>query len=80
MYQPSTPPSDPGAVAGWALDELTQLARLLNDGMRILVVPPIYAEPARPREGMVVNADGTEWDPGGGAGLYQYLSSAWVKL
>jgi hypothetical protein len=29
---------------------------------------------------MTVNADGTNWDPGAGAGLYQYLGAAWVKL
>lgn len=37
--------------------------------------------PAKPREGDVYNADGTNWNPGGtGAGLYQYLSGAYVKL
>ena len=80
MYTPSSPPNDPAALSQWAMNEFVQLARLLNGGARILIVQPSYAEPSRPREGMVVNADGTEWNPGGGAGLYQYLSSAWVKL
>ena len=41
----------------------------------------LYAEPAKPRDGMFARADGTTWNPGGtGAGLYQYQGAAWVKL
>lgn len=39
-----------------------------------------YKEPARPREGMIVYADGVEWNPGNGSGLYQYRGSVWVLL
>lgn len=40
----------------------------------------IYAAPARPQEGQQVVADGTGWNPGSGAGTYEYLNGAWVKL
>lgn len=40
----------------------------------------LYAEPTRPRNGMIVYADGTEWDPGAGEGFYGYEAGAWVKL
>lgn len=36
--------------------------------------------PARPREGMIVRADGTDWDPGEGAGTYKYEGGVWVKF
>lgn len=36
--------------------------------------------PEKPREGMIRFADGTNWNPGSGRGLYQYVSTAWVKL
>lgn len=36
--------------------------------------------PTRPREGMIVSADGTNWNPGAGAGAYEYKGGAWVKL
>ena len=39
-----------------------------------------HAEPARPREGMVRYADGTDWDPASGEGLYYYDGAAWAKL
>lgn len=39
------------------------------------------AEPDRPRAGMVVYADGTNWNPGSGEGLYIYKSGgSWVLL
>jgi hypothetical protein len=31
-------------------------------------------------DGMVIFADGTSYDPGSGRGLYERVSSAWVKL
>ena len=40
-----------------------------------------YVVPTRPRTGLVVYADGTEWDPGSGEGLYVYNSAgSWVAL
>lgn len=39
-----------------------------------------HVEPVRPRETMIRFADGTDWNPGAGRGLYQYVSGAWVKL
>lgn len=40
----------------------------------------LYVEPARPRDGLTVYADGTEWDPGSGEGVYTYYGAAWNKL
>ena len=36
--------------------------------------------PAKPREGMIAAADGTNWNPGAGKGVYAYYSGAWNKL
>lgn len=36
--------------------------------------------PVKPREGMIVLADGSNWDPGSGAGFYGYYGGSWVKL
>lgn len=36
--------------------------------------------PAKPRAGMIVLADGTNWNPGSGAGFYGYYGGLWVKL
>ncbi len=37
-------------------------------------------EPSKPRTGMIVLADGTNWNPGSGAGFYGYHSGAWNIL
>lgn len=43
------------------------------------VVTFLYAAP-KPREGLIAAADGTNWNPGAGKGLYIYYGGAWNKL
>lgn len=79
IYQPSGVPQEYDSA--WLAEELQRIAAQLAEfEMPYIRLVPVYVVPAKPREGMVVNADGTSWNPGGGAGLYQYLSGAWVKL
>lgn len=39
-----------------------------------------HVAPAKPREGMLVYADGTDWNPGSGAGYYVYYAGAWHPM
>lgn len=39
-----------------------------------------HVVPARPREGQIVGADGTNWDPGYGQNMYGYWNSTWNPL
>ena len=39
-----------------------------------------YRAPDKPREGDIRLADGTEWDPGAGQGIYAWYSGSWHKL
>ncbi|MHB0978399.1 MAG: phage baseplate protein [Minisyncoccota bacterium] len=39
-----------------------------------------YVAPTKPREGMLAYADGTNWNPGSGAGLYEYVGGAWRRV
>jgi len=36
--------------------------------------------PDRVYEGLILGADGTNWDPGSGQGVYVYYNSTWNKL
>jgi hypothetical protein len=46
-----------------------------------VLFPRLHKEPARPREGLVVFADGTNWNPAaGGKGFYGYYNGIWNKL
>lgn len=59
--------------------ELIKLSHTLNaviDGYKEVR----HAEPEKIQDGMVVVADGTDWNPGSGAGLYINLSGTWTKL
>lgn len=48
--------------------------QLLPQQVRFLAAEP------RAREGLIVGADGSNWDPGSGQGLYIYYGAAWHKL
>ena len=45
-----------------------------------VVLPQLNAAPSRVEDGLVVYADGTNWDPGSGEGVYAYYNSTWNKL
>ena len=46
----------------------------------VVILSPQAVAPERTKEGMVMNADGTNWNPGAGAGLYEFTGGAWNKL
>jgi hypothetical protein len=79
MYTPTNPPSDPQEFQSWAYGELLALSRQLSGAMDYITLDQRSVAPAKPREGMVVNAK-TPWNPGTGDGLYQYLGGIWTKL
>jgi hypothetical protein len=57
-----------------------RLERALNDAQPEFSFYKRNAAPTRYWEGMVVFADGTNWNPGSGAGLYRYTGSIWKYL
>lgn len=40
----------------------------------------VHVAPAKVEDGNLVYADGTSWNPGSGAGLYERRGGAWHKL
>ncbi len=64
----------------WTDDQFGILQRALNQGLTDIQLVELNAEPVRPRNGMIVLADGTNWDPGSGAGFYGYRGGSWVLL
>lgn len=57
--------------------ELRKLQEALNGPVRSLTFETLYAAPQRLYDGLVAKADGTAWNPGSGAGTYQYRGGAW---
>jgi hypothetical protein len=82
MYAPnSLPRGDLAALENFLEAEFQRLANDLEANIMDKVqLAERYAAPTKPREAMLVFADGTSWNPGSGRGVYVYSSGAWVKL
>lgn len=82
-YLPGTPPdvsdADLQRVIDYVRSEFSSIQESLGQ-TNTLELRQSSAAPDKPREGMIVAADGTNWDPGEGAGVYKYEGAAWVKL
>jgi hypothetical protein len=79
MYAPTTAPSDSRTLHDWAMRELMEVSRYLSGPVDYVRLNVLHAEPAQVFEGLTVYADGTDWNPGAGAGVYVY-TTAWTKL
>jgi len=81
-YRPSPAPlTNDSTLAGiirWAQRELSEVARSSQE-ISIVELRVLYTPPEKPRAGMLVYADGTEWNPGSGEGVYRYnLAGTWA--
>lgn len=65
------------AFANYVEQELAAVSRELGE-TTALDLRQSFREPKRPRIGMLVYADGTEWNPGSGEGLYVFKSGGWT--
>lgn len=61
----------------WMKTELERLAASF-EAPDLTAYKVLHVEPGKPREGQVVVADGSDWNPGAGAGQYMYIGGAWV--
>lgn len=77
-YIPMQVPTDPAQLPGFLLQELQNIARSTDTSIAQLA--ELNKAPAKPRAGMVVLADGTNWNPGSGSGFYGYRAGAWRFL
>jgi hypothetical protein len=79
LFIPQAPPED--------LDERTRdyLGRMFRDVAQNIEtiadgrsIEKRHVAPPKPRDGMIVYADGTDWNPGSGEGFYERIAGAWV--
>lgn len=80
MYTPSQVPTTADALPEFLRTELLNLAQSLVSQVEFLQLQTLYAAPDKPRDGMVVKADGATWNPGSGSGFYGYRNAAWHLL
>ena len=79
-YTPGNPPIEPAALAGFLRQELAKIAQALDTQDASLSLDTLYAAPMKYRDGTIVKADGTTWNPGSGAGIYCYYGASWHFL
>ena len=78
-YAPTQLPSNPDELSVVLQEEFWRIQNVLDyiqKGYR----DTLHVEPDKRREFMVVAADGTNWNPGHGAGLYVYKGGEWHWL
>lgn len=78
-WWPTEPPEDMTQWRRWMKEQLEGAANaitLLADGH----IDVSHRAPSKPRAGDLRIADGSNWNPGSGAGLYRYDGTAWVHL
>jgi len=78
-YRPENPPIKSEELANYMYRELNRISATLDIAVA-RNVEFLTKAPAKPREGMVVGADGTYWNPGAGKGVYVYYDDVWNKL
>lgn len=79
-YSPLLPPGVGDARFVAITDYIYKELRRLEEELKTVQLPELSVAPTKPRTGMVALADGTNWNPGAGAGFYGYYGGAWVKL
>ncbi len=78
-YEPGPLPEQVDDLGGYVVTELKRLGNILLN-QSIFRLERTHIEPSRPRTGDVRYADGTDWNPGSGEGIYFYNGTQWQNL
>ena len=71
---------NPADMAAFLRQELDKIAQAIESQSESLSLKTLHAAPTKYRDGTIVKADGTDWNPGSGSGLYVYRDAAWHFL
>lgn len=80
-YEPETLSGSTGnpILEAYLAQELRRIAEAFTGIEEILLVE-LNVEPDKPRDGMIILVDGTNFNPGSGRGFYGRSNGAWVFL
>lgn len=82
-YVQGIPPQtdDATELRRWLLQELQRLGNIMQE-LGVQQAEEFAVAPKKPRTGMIVLADGVNWNPGSGRGYYGYdaTTGAWRFL
>lgn len=83
MYKKNNVPSEPAALPAFLDQELSTLEKSQTDprmALRLIIQNAAPRVSSSDRFVTYAEADGVNWNPGSGAGLYAYRSGAWVFI
>ena len=78
-YEPGPLPENVEDLGGYVVSELKRLGDIILN-QSLVRIDRIHTEPSKPRTGDIRYADGTDWNPGSGEGIYFYNGTSWVNL
>ena len=79
-WTPNPAPVSNENLSDYLFHELNRLSDVLFN-LDVMRLEETNVAPAKPRNGDIRYADGTNWNPGGtGEGIYAYTNDAWAKL
>ena len=79
-YLSKIPPTESAQLPDFIARELEEISRAWSEPNEFLTLDTSYKAPSKLREGMIVLADGSSWNPGSGAGVYCYRGGSWRFL
>ncbi len=79
MYRKGNVPSESRDLPTFVDQEFSRVEEAQFQGRPYFTLDIARSAPAKVWEGMVMIADGTNWNPGSGAGLYYRLGGVWIK-
>ena len=79
FYAPGPVPTNSADIPAYLMREFVAIQSAI-DLLASGHLDKSYAAPAKPRDGDFRYANGTNWNPGSGAGFYRYNGSTWVFL
>lgn len=68
------------SFSDWLSRQFFAIQKAANAQVDYVYLRTLNAAPAKYSDGVTVLADGTNWDPGSGQGVYTYYAGAWHKL
>jgi hypothetical protein len=79
FYAPEQVPADKEDLPAYIERELFKI-KVAIDLLALGHLDETHVAPVKPRVGDLKLADGTNWNPGSGQGIYAYYNSVWNKL
>jgi hypothetical protein len=81
-YTPTRVPADQRELTRYLQQELERLTDALESPFTHQLLERLHTEPQRKPvdRAYIAYADGSDWNPGGGEGIYAYYAGSWKKL